>query len=93
MKREHKPQYTIKRTEEFIRKSQEIRTIYKRFTEMINAIDWALQRRPHFFTNVSGEFYLLKTKELSNPDFPKLKILYRIVESESLVVLMDIEDE
>ena len=93
MKPEHKPQYTINRTEEFIRKSQEIKKSYKRVTDLINAIDWALERKPHIFTQVSGEFYLLKTSELSNPDFPLLKILYRVIQEKNIVVLIDIEEE
>ena len=93
MKPHHKPKYTINRTESFIRQSQQIRKRHERFGELLNAIDWALQRKPHFFSNVSGNYYLLKTKELANPDFPKLKVLYHIVEEDWIVVLINIEDD
>jgi hypothetical protein len=93
MKPEHKPQYQINRTEEFIKKSQELRSRYNRVTDLINAIDWVLTRKPHFFTNLIGEYYLLVTDQLSNPDFPKVKVFYRIIEETNIVVLIDIEED
>jgi hypothetical protein len=65
---------------------------YGRLLHLLQAIDWALARRPHHFSNVTGEYYLLKTGELSNPAFPQLKIVYRISEEENTVVLLDIDD-
>jgi len=93
MKPEHKPEYTINRTEGFIKKNQELRAVYSRMAELISAIDWALERKPHTFTQIINDYYLLKTGQLSNPDFPQLKILYYINENEKIVVLIDIEDD
>lgn len=92
MKHKHKPQYTINRTEAFIRQSQEIRKDYERFQQLLDAVDWALQRKPHSFSNVSGNFYLLKTKELPNPEFTQFKVLYNILEEEKIVVLINIDE-
>jgi hypothetical protein len=93
MKAEHKPQYTIIRTEEFIQKAHELGKVYNRFTDLIKAIDWALERTPHMFVKLTNDFYLLKTAQLSNPNFPKLNILYRIVQAANNVILIDIDDD
>jgi hypothetical protein len=61
-------------------------------TDLIQAIDWALMRKPHYFTQVSGDFYLLKTDQLDNPDFPQIKVLYKINEADNTVILLDIDD-
>jgi len=88
----YKPSYQIKRTEEFIQKSNELRKQYKRTPELITAIDWALCRKPHYFQNISGDFYLWVTEELSNEEFPTVKILYKILEEDQIVILLDIEE-
>jgi hypothetical protein len=86
------PTYSIIRTEEFIFKSNELRKKYSRLTELNQAIDWALARKPHFFNQFIGEFYFLITEELANPQFPDVKIFYRILEKDYRVVLIDIEE-
>lgn len=89
----HKPQFTVRRTEEFVQKCNELSKAYGRLTELINAVDWSLQTRPHYYDHLAGEFYLLKSGALSNPAFPKLKILYKILEAESTVVMLEIDDD
>lgn len=61
-------------------------------TELNQVIDWTLARKPHIFNQIIGEFYFLKTEELANPQFPDVKILYRIIEQDFKVVLIDIEE-
>ena len=92
MKQELPARYTIRRTEDFIKKSHELGKRFSRVKELIKAIDWALERRPHYFTNISSDYYLWVTTELSNDDFPEVKILYKIVEDDFEVVLLDIEE-
>jgi hypothetical protein len=89
----HKPQFSINRTEEFVQKCHELSKVYGRLTDLINSVDWALARKPHTFNKISGDYYLLKTSMLSNPEFPKLIIVYRILEADNKVVLLDIDDE
>jgi len=89
----HKPQFSIQRTEEFIQKCNELSKVYGRMVDLINAIDWALERMPHLYTQITTDYYLLKTGQLSNPNFPKLKIMYKIIASENKVILIDIDDE
>jgi hypothetical protein len=91
-KPEPPPTYSIIRTEYFIFKSNELRKKYPTLTELNRTIDWALARKPHFFNQFIGEFYFLITEELSNPQFPDVKILYRIIEQDYKVVLIDIEE-
>jgi hypothetical protein len=61
MKPEHKPQYYVVKTEHFITRTQDLQKRYGRLLHLLQAIDWALARRPHHFSNVTGEYYLLKT--------------------------------
>jgi hypothetical protein len=92
MKPEHKPQYSIVRTEEFIAQTQELKKRYQRMPDLIRAIDWALERKPHWFSPASGKYYLWKTEELSNHAFPEVKVLYKIDEENMKVILMSIDD-
>jgi hypothetical protein len=92
MGRQYKQLYKIKRTKEFIRKTSELRKIYRRMPDLIKAIDWALARKPHAFTKLTSDFYLWKTVELENNEFPIVNILYRIVEEAYEVILIDIDD-
>lgn len=89
---QHQPKYQIKRTEEFIQKSVELGKGYKRTPDLIRAIDWALSRKPHYFNNVSGDYYLWVTEGLMSEDFPVVKILYKIIEDSDTVILLDIEE-
>jgi len=92
MKHHHKPQYLINKTEKFIRKSQELKGRYNRVFELLQSIDWHLERKPHHFNNVAGDYYLLKTGQLSNPEFPQVNVVYMINEEHSTVILLDIEN-
>jgi hypothetical protein len=92
MKPTHKPKYQIKRTEQFIRKCQDLKKSYSRVQELIQSIDWHLSRKPHYFSNISGDYYVLKTGLLSNPQFPQLSVLYLINEEEDSIMLIDINE-
>lgn len=86
------PGYKLVRTEEFIQKSFEISKKFPRVIELNQSIDRALFRKPNMLTQLLGEFYFLVTVELTNPYFPEVKVLYKIIESEYKVVLLDIEE-
>jgi hypothetical protein len=92
MKQEHKPQYKVIKTEEFIKNLNDLSVRYGRMTELANAIEWALARKPHHFNNLANDFYFWITEELMNHDFPVVKILYRIIENDSSVILLTIEE-
>lgn len=59
----------------------------------MDAIDWALARRPHHFTKLAGDFYLWVTENIDNADVPKVKIIYRIFEEENRIMLLAIEED
>lgn len=59
----YKPSYSIRRTEEFIEKTNELSKLYKRTPDLIKAVDWALCRKPHHFQNISSNYYLWTTEE------------------------------
>jgi hypothetical protein len=90
--RERKPLYSIHRTENFISKTKQLSKVYPRLSEFLNAIDWALMRRPHHFNNIIADFYLWVTAELESDEFPNVKIIYRIDEDNSKVILMEMEE-
>jgi hypothetical protein len=90
---EYKPQFTIERTEKFIQNCNELSKIYGRLTDLINAVDWVLSRHPHLYKQIVSNYYLFKSSQLSNREFPKLKIMYIIHEDLNKVTLMDIEDD
>jgi len=92
MKRERKPQYRVIKTEDYVQNLHELSKQYGRLTELNDAIEWALARMPHKFNNIANDFYFWVTEELANPDFPKVKIVYRILESSSTVTLLTIEE-
>ncbi len=84
------PRYQINKTEKFIQKSQELRKRYNRVTELLQSVDWHLARMPHRFQQMSGDYYLLKTGHLQNPEFPQVTIVY-LIYNES-ITLLDIDD-
>lgn len=61
--------------------------------ELIQAIDWSLSRKPHFFTHIAADYYLWVTEELESDDFPVVKILYRVLAEEQVVVLLSIDEK
>ena len=91
-KSELPPSYRIIRTEDFIYKCNELRKKYPKITDLIQTIDLVLARKPHLYNQVIGEFYFLLSIKLANPQFPDVKIFYRIMEQDFKVVLLDIEE-
>lgn len=79
------PKYQITRTEEFIRKTQELRKIYERVNELIQSVDWGLSRHPHHFHHFMNDYYFLLSDQLENDKFPKIKVFYKIMEEENIV--------
>lgn len=89
----YKPSYQIQRTEVFIKRFNSLLKIYPRVGELLEAIDWALCRKPHSFSQISGNYYLWVTDELSSEEIPAVKIVYIIQEEENIVVLLEIEEK
>ena len=87
----HKPSYTVTKTEDFIKKCQVIRKEFDRFNDLIDAVVWALERKPHFYSQVSGDYYVLVSDALADSSFPSVKILYKIFPDEYRVTLLEIE--
>lgn len=83
--------YQIIREPEFESKMLEIAVGYPRLNELEDAIDWALARKPHEFTQIMNEYYLWITEGYTNNEFPPLRILYRIDDTEKKVYLIDVE--
>lgn len=83
--------YQIIREPDFDAKMFEIAKQYPRLNELECAIDWALSRKPHDFNAITNEYYFWVTQEFTNHEFPSLKIVYRIVQSERRVYLIDVE--
>lgn len=85
--------YSVIRETGFDKKVKELCRTYKRMSELDEAIDWALSRKPHYFDNVIDNYYLWVTETLLNEDFPKVKILYQIDEESRIVTLISIEED
>lgn len=64
---------------------------FARLAEFESALDWALARKPHSFTQVFGDTYILVTEDLGEFNIPSLRILYLIDEAERKVILIDID--
>lgn len=92
MARERKPSYTVSTTAEFNVRFQELSKRYVRMPQLLDAILWTLERIPHKFTQFMNDLYVLPTGKLDNPEFPEVRVLYRVIESESRVIIMDIDD-
>jgi hypothetical protein len=93
LERELPPSYHVDRSEDFIRQFNDLRKHYSRLGDLMDSIDWALARRPHYFNKLAGDFYLWVTQELDNSQIPKVKILYRIFEEDHRVLLFAIEED
>jgi hypothetical protein len=83
--------YQVLKTEEYIQQFNEIYTRFPKSIELDNAIIWALERYPRGFENLSQTFYHWITDELASPDYPVVKIVFRLNENQSKVVLLSIE--
>jgi hypothetical protein len=92
MKRELPQKYVIHRTEKFIEQSHALEQKYSRIPELIKAIDWALERRPHYFNHISSNYYFWVTEDLTEYGFPEVRIMYMIKEEDYIVLLIDIEE-
>lgn len=92
MKHELQPRYQIKRTEQFIKETQQLNKNYPRVLDLFKAVDWNLQRGPHEYSNLITNYYLWTTDELSSEEFPVLKIFYMIDDENDTVTLIDVEE-
>lgn len=93
MAKEQRPTYQITRTEKYIQKNHELTKTFPRLKELNKAVEWALSRKPHHFTPVTDEYYVLVTQQLENPEFPEVRILYLINQEEQRITLLDIDEK
>ena len=92
MPKKHKKAYEVVKTEEFIQQFHDIRKRYPKSTDLINAIVWALERHPHKFENITQDYYHWITDELANAEYPTVKVLYKIIDQDSKVIMMAVEE-
>jgi hypothetical protein len=92
MRPELKPRYRVIKTEECLQQLNELSKLYGRATELIDGIEWALARNPHRFTQLAHDFYFWITDELTNIKFPTVKVVYKINQEESTVIILSIEE-
>jgi hypothetical protein len=83
--------YSIVRERSFQDKFESFIKDYQRLAEVESAIDWALARRPHSFTQIATDTYFLVTEDLGEFGIPSLQILYMIDSSERRVLLIDVD--
>lgn len=85
--------YTIVRETSFEVKMEALVNDYKRLSELECALDWALARKPHSFTQLHSDVYFIVTEDLGEFEIPSLRILYLIDESRRTVLLIDVEQK
>jgi hypothetical protein len=83
--------YTIIREKSFDEKIEALRLDFRRLAEFESALDWALARRPHSFTQLFNDVYFLVTEDLGEFGVPSLRILYLINSYERTVLLIDVD--
>jgi hypothetical protein len=83
--------YTIIREKSFDEKIEVLKLDFKRLAEFESALDWALARRPHGFTQLFNDVYFLVTEDLGEFGIPSLRILYLIDSHERTVLLIDLD--
>jgi hypothetical protein len=83
--------YTIVREKSFQEKMEVFIADYERLAEVDSALDWALARQPHSFTQLINDTYFLVTEDLGEFGIPSLKILYLIEPAEKRVLLIDVD--
>ena len=83
--------YTIIREWSFQEKMEAFIADYKRLAEVESALDWALARQPHSFTQLINDTYFLVTEDLGEFDVPSLRILYLIDSAEKRILLIDVD--
>ena len=69
----------------------DIAETHHRMGEIDSAIDWGLARCPTAFHNFKEDFYLWKMEQIGD-GFPQILIVYRYVEAESTVYLIEAFD-
>ena len=92
MERKRKPIYEIVKTEEYLELLNDIYKRFPRITDLNKSVEWQLQRAPHLFEKINNNFYHWVTGELINPNIPRVKILYRIIEEPAKVIMLSIEE-
>jgi hypothetical protein len=83
--------YTIVRETSFQVKMEAIVVDFKRLAEFESALDWALARKPHSFTQYFSDVYFLVTEDLGEFGIPSLRILYLIDSANLKVILIDVD--
>jgi hypothetical protein len=83
--------YSIVRERGFQEKFELLVQDHQRLSELESAMDWALARRPHRFTQIMTDSYLLVTEDLGEFGIPSLRILYTVDNLERKVLLIDVE--
>lgn len=63
---------------------------FPRIRELWDAIQWALERKPHNFSPVTDDYYLLNTEQLETLSSPEVRVLYFINQEDYKVILIDI---
>lgn len=84
--------YTIIQTQEYIEQFNEIIKRFPKAAALNDAIIYALQRYPRGFDNLVQNFYHWVTDELASSDFPVVKIIFRVFDQKSEVVILSIEE-
>lgn len=83
--------YTIVREKSFDAKMQDLISDFTRLAEFEHALDWALARQPHAFTQYFSDVYFLITEDLGEYGMPSLRILYKIDPDKKEVLLIDVD--
>jgi hypothetical protein len=83
--------YTIVRETSFQVKMEAFIVDYKRLAEFESALDWALARKPHGFTQYFSDVYFIVTEDLGEFGIPSLRILYLIDAPNRKVILIDVD--
>ena len=87
-----RPRYQVEKTEKVIVRIQELKKHYSRIDEFMKSVEWHLMRHPHRFSTAAEDYFLLKTGQLENEDFPTLKILYLVNLEDWRVIIIAISD-
>jgi hypothetical protein len=83
--------YTIVRETSFETQMQTLANDFSRLAELETALDWALARRPHSFTQLFNDVYFIVTEDLGEFGIPSLRILYLIDSANKQVILLDVD--
>jgi hypothetical protein len=83
--------YTIIRDTSFETKMQTLTKDFSRLAELETALDWALARKPHSFTQLFNDVYFIVTEDLGEFGIPSLRILYLIDSQSKTVILLEVD--